>query len=199
MSELLSCWPELRDVDGARREVGNGRRLSYRCHMDFARQPSFRYSISCEEIYEIAHERTQTFLATHPEATPEEIEDAITVIADDLTPPASSTRLLLELAMQGEELMRRPLPEFFFAGCNCGCPRPTLGDLLRESYLIELKIDLLYAAGVLDELLDEDDEEAPESPRSEPPRPRAATATPAERQAENLLRSIELDPKLRQS
>ena len=163
------------------------------------RQPSFRYSINCEEIYEIAHERTSAFLATHPEATPEEIEDAITVIADDLTPPASSTRLLLELAMQGEELMRRPLPEFFFAGCNCGCPRPTLGALLREMYLIELKVDLLYAAGVLDDLLDEDDEEAPESPRSEPPRPGASTATPAERQAENLLRSIELDPKLRQS
>jgi hypothetical protein len=163
------------------------------------RQPSFRYSISCEEVYEIAHERTQTFLATHPEATPEEIEDAITVIADDLTPAASSTRLLLELAMQGEELMRRPLPEFFFAGCNCGCPRPTLGALLRESYLIELKVDLLDAAGVLGDLLDEDDEEAPESPRSEPPRRRASTATPAERQAESLLRSIELDPKLRQS
>src|SRR5664279_4892862 len=109
-----------------------------------ARQPSFRYSISCEEIYEIAHERTAAFLAAHPEATPEEIEEAITVIADDVTPPASSTRQLLELAMQGEEVMRRPLPEFFFAGCNCGCPRPTLGDLLRESYLIELKIDLLY-------------------------------------------------------
>lgn len=164
-----------------------------------ARQPSFRYSISCEEIYEIAHERTQTFLATHHEATLEEIEDAVTVIADDLTPPASSTRLLLELAMQGEEVMRRPIPEFFFAGCNCGCPRPTLGALLRESYLIELKVDLLYAAGVLDELLNEDDEEALESPGSEPPRPRASTATPAERQAENLLRSIELDPKLRQS
>ena len=167
--------------------------------MDFARQPSFRYSISCEEIYEIAHERTQTFLATHPEATPEEIEDAVTVIADDSTPPASSTRLLLELAMQGEELMRRPTPEFFFAGCNCGCPRPTLGALLRESYVIELRVDLLYAAGVLDDLLDDDDEEAPESPGSEPARGRAATATPAERQAENLLREIELDPKLRQS
>jgi hypothetical protein len=164
-----------------------------------ARQPSFRYSISCEEIYEIAHERTAAFLAAHPEATPEEVEEAITVIADDVTPPASSTRQLLELAMQGEEVMRRPLPEFFFVGCSCGCPRPTLGDLLRESYLIELKIDLLDAAGVLDDLLDDDDEETPESPGSEPRDLRAATATPAERQAENLLRSIELDPTLRQS
>ena len=64
--------------------------------------------------------------------------------------------------MQGEEVMRRPLPEFFFVGCSCGCPRPTLGDLLRESYLIELKIDLLDAAGVLDDLPDDDDEETPE-------------------------------------
>jgi len=167
--------------------------------LSYGLRPSALFSISCEEIYEIAHERTQTFLATHAEATSEEIEDAVTVIADDLTPPASSTRLLLELAMQGEELMRRPMPEFFFAGCGCGCPRPTLGALLRESYVIELRVDLLYAAGVLDDLLDEDDEEAPESPGSEPPRGRASTATPAERQAERLLRSIELDPKLRQS
>jgi hypothetical protein len=164
-----------------------------------ARQPSFRYSVSCEEIYEIAHERTAAFLAAHPEATPEEVEEAITVIADDVTPPASSTRQLLELAMQGEEVMRRPMPEFFFAGCSCGYPRPTLGDLLRESYLIELKIDLLYAAGVLDDLLDDDDEETPELHGPESRDLRAATATPAERQAENLLRSIELDPKLRQS
>jgi hypothetical protein len=164
-----------------------------------ARQPSFRYSISCEEIYEIAHERTAAFLAAHPEATPEEVEEAITVIADDVTPPASSTRQLLELAMQGEEVMRRPMPEFFFAGCDCSCPRPTLGDLLRESYLIELKIDLLDAAGVLDDLPDDDDEETPELHGPESRDLRAATATPAERQAENLLRSIELDPTLRQS
>ena len=137
-----------------------------------ARQPSFHYSILCEEIYEIAHERTQTFVATHPEATPEEIEEAIRVIADESTPAASSTRLLLELAMQGEEVMRRSLPNFFLTGCNCGCPGPTLGVLLREMYLIELRVDLLDAAGLLDDFLDDD---------------------------ENLLRSIELDPKLRQS
>src|ERR1035437_877770 len=113
--------------------------------------------------------------------------------------PARRRRSLQLSRRRRKLVMRRPMPEFFFAGCNCGCPRPTLGTLLRESYLIELKVDLLYAAGVLDDLLDEDDEEAPESPRSEPPRPGASPATPAERQAESLLRSIELDPKLRQS
>jgi len=101
------------------------------------------YSLSCDQLWNVARDQLQLFVHRHPEATPEVVLSYAQLIIEDLTPGPQETQQLLELALQDQELIRFPLATTM--GAVLVDPAvASLADLLRAAFVGQL-IQLLLA------------------------------------------------------
>jgi hypothetical protein len=93
----------------------------------------YRYSLDCEELWQLARDQLDLFVHRHPDADPIRLIDFARQLAEQLAPGPQETQQLLELALQDQALLRLPLADTIgdFAAIN---PQTSLAELLYLSF-----------------------------------------------------------------